>query len=86
MSQSVFLRAILYPAKRMRCCGDEEEPSQRAAPVHLPWCSMEEADSSSAQGRKPYTRARAKLVDSSDARHGVAGFFHNAKEEAVHVH
>jgi hypothetical protein len=47
---------------------------------------MEEAGSSSARGRKPYTRARAKLADSSDARHGEAGFFLNMKEEAVHAH
>jgi hypothetical protein len=47
---------------------------------------MEEACSSSAPGRKPYTRARAKLADSSDAHHGDAGFFLNKKEEAVHAH
>jgi hypothetical protein len=47
---------------------------------------MEEAGSSLARGRKPYTRARAKLADSSDARHGEAGFFLNMKEEAVHAH
>jgi hypothetical protein len=47
---------------------------------------MEEAGSSSAQGRKPYTRARAKLADFSDARHGEVGFFLKAKEEAVHAH
>jgi hypothetical protein len=47
---------------------------------------MEEVGSSSARGRKPYTHARAKLEDSSDARHGEAGFFLNAKEEAVHSH
>jgi hypothetical protein len=48
---------------------------------------MEEAGSLSAQGRKPYTRARAKLADYSDAHHGEAGFFLlNAKEEAVHAH
>jgi hypothetical protein len=45
--------------------------------------SMEEASSSSARGRKLYTRARAKLADSSDTRHGEAGFSLNAKEEAV---
>jgi hypothetical protein len=59
---------------RVRFRGDEEEPSQRAAPVRLSQCSMEEAGSSSARGRKPYTRARAKLAGSSDARHGEAGF------------
>jgi hypothetical protein len=63
------------PAKRVQFRGDEEELSQRAAPVCLPRRSMEEADSSLARGRKPYMRARAKLVDSSDARHGEAGFF-----------
>jgi hypothetical protein len=48
---------------------------------------MEEAGSSSARGRKPYTRARAKLADSSDTRHGEAGFFSlNVKEEVVHAH
>jgi hypothetical protein len=47
---------------------------------------MEEVDSSSARGRKMYTCVRAKLADSSDARHGEAGFFLNAKEEAVHTH
>jgi hypothetical protein len=72
LSSSVLSAA---PAKRVRFRGDEEEPSQRAAPVHLPRCSMEEAGSSSVRGRKPYTRARAKLADSSDARHGEAGFF-----------
>jgi hypothetical protein len=36
---------------------------------------MEEACSSSAQGRKLYTCARAKLADSSDARHGEAWLF-----------
>jgi hypothetical protein len=40
---------------------------------------MEEADSSSARGRKPYTRTRAKLADSSDARHGEAGFFSSTR-------
>jgi hypothetical protein len=63
------------PAKRVRFRGNEEEPSQCAAPMHLPWCSMEGAGSSSAQGRKSYTRARAKLADSSDARHGEVGCF-----------
>jgi hypothetical protein len=48
---------------------------------------MEEVVSSSAWVRKRYTRARAKLADSSDARHGEAGFFFlNAKKEAVHEH
>jgi hypothetical protein len=63
------------PAKRVRFRGDEEEPSQHATPVRLPRRSMEEAGSLSAWGRKPYTRARAKLADSSDARHGEAEFF-----------
>jgi hypothetical protein len=63
------------PAKRVRFRGDEEEPSQRAAPVHLPQHSMEEVGSPSAWGRKPYTCARAKLADSSDAHHGEVGFF-----------
>jgi hypothetical protein len=35
---------------------------------------MEEAGSSSPQGRKLYTRAKAKLAYSSDARHGEVGF------------
>jgi hypothetical protein len=75
------------PAKRVRFRGDEEEASQHAALVRLPRRSMEEVGSSSAWGRKPYTRARAKLADSSDTRHGEAGFFFlNAKEEAVHAH
>jgi hypothetical protein len=74
------------PAKRVRFCGDEEEPSQRTSPVRLPRRSMEEAGSSSARGRKSYTRARAKLADSSDDRHGEAGFFLNMKEEAAHTH
>jgi hypothetical protein len=75
------------PAKRVRFRGDEEESSQRAATVHLTRRSMEEVGSSSTRGRKPYTRARAKLADSSDAHHGEAGFFFlNPKEEAVHVH
>jgi hypothetical protein len=63
------------PSKRVRFRGDKEDPSQRAAPMRLPRRSMEEAGSSSARGRKPYTRARAKLADSSDACHGEAGFF-----------
>jgi hypothetical protein len=75
MSRSVFLSAVRRPAKRVRFRSDEEVPSQRVAPVRLPRRSMEEAGSSSARGRKPYTRARAKLADSSDARHGEAGFF-----------
>jgi hypothetical protein len=37
---------------------------QRAAPMRLPQRSMEEVGSSSARGRKSYTRARAKLADS----------------------
>jgi hypothetical protein len=63
------------PAKSVRFLGDEEELSQRAAPVYPPRRSIEEVGSSSARGRKPYTRERAKLADSSDARHGEAGFF-----------
>jgi hypothetical protein len=69
------------PAKRVRFHGDEEEPSQRAAPVCLPRRSMEEVGSSSARGRKPYTRARAKLEDSSDVRHGEAGFFSSTRRK-----
>jgi hypothetical protein len=42
---------------------------------------MEEAGSSSARGRKPYTRARAKLADSSDARHGEARFFPSTRRK-----
>jgi hypothetical protein len=42
---------------------------------------MEEASSSSAWGRKPYTRSRAKLVDSSDAYHGEAGFFPSTRRK-----
>jgi hypothetical protein len=42
---------------------------------------MEEAGSSSARGRKPYTRARAKLADSSDTRHGEAGFFSSMRRK-----
>jgi hypothetical protein len=63
------------PAKRVRFHCDEEESSQRVAPVRLPWRSTEEVGSSSARGRKSYTRARAKLADSSDACHGEIGFF-----------
>jgi hypothetical protein len=82
---SSFTVLSAAPAKRVRFYGDEEEPSQRTAPVRLPRRSMEEAGSSSARGRKPYTRTRAKLAD--DVRHGEAGvFFLNAKEEAVHAH
>jgi hypothetical protein len=66
---------LAAPAKRVRFRGDEEESSQLTALVRLPRCSMEEVDFSSARGRKSYTRARAMLVDSSDARHGEAGFF-----------
>jgi hypothetical protein len=40
---------------------------------------MEEVGSSSARGRKPYTHARAKLADSSNARHGEAGFFSSTR-------
>jgi hypothetical protein len=60
------------PAKRVRFRGDEEELSQRTTLVRLPRRSMEEAGSSSARGRKPYTQAKAKLADSSDARVGVS--------------
>jgi hypothetical protein len=42
---------------------------------------MEEAGSSSARGRKSYTRARAKLADSSDARHGEARFFSSTQRK-----
>jgi hypothetical protein len=42
---------------------------------------MEEADSSSVRGRKPYTRARAKLSYSSKARHGEAGFFSSTQRK-----
>jgi hypothetical protein len=42
---------------------------------------MQEAGSSSARGRKPYTRARAKLADSSDARHGEVGFFSSTRRK-----
>jgi hypothetical protein len=71
LSYSVLFAAL---AKRVRFHGDEEEPSQRAAPVRLPRRSMEEAGSSSARERKSYTRARAKLADSNDTHHGEAGF------------
>jgi hypothetical protein len=73
--EEVFLGAVRHPAKRVRFRGDEEESSQHAAPVLLSRHSMEEDGSSSARGRKPYLRARAKLADSSDARHGEAEFF-----------
>jgi hypothetical protein len=69
------------PAKRVKLRGDEEEPSQCAAPMHLPRCSMEEVGSSSARGRKPYKRAWAKLADSSDVRHGEAGFFSSMRRK-----
>jgi hypothetical protein len=69
------------PAKRVRFRGDEEESSQRAAPVRLSRRSMEEVGSSSAQGRKPYTCARAKLADSSDAHHGEAGVFSSTRRK-----
>jgi hypothetical protein len=52
------------PAKGVRFHGDEEESSQRAAPVRLPRRSMEEVGFSSARERKPYTRARAKFEGS----------------------
>jgi hypothetical protein len=42
---------------------------------------MEEVSSSSARGRKPYTRARAKLADSIDALHGEAGFFPSTRRK-----
>jgi hypothetical protein len=42
---------------------------------------MEEVDSSSARWRKPYTCARAKLADSSDARHGEAVFFSSTRRK-----
>jgi hypothetical protein len=42
---------------------------------------MEEVGSLSAWGRKPYTRARAKLADSSDANHGEAGFFSSTRRK-----
>jgi hypothetical protein len=42
---------------------------------------MEEAGSSSARGRKPYTCARAKLAASNDARHGEAGFFSSMRRK-----
>jgi hypothetical protein len=74
-SLSIFLGAVRAPTKRVRFHGDKKEPSQRAAPVRLPRRLMEEAGSSSAQGRMPNTRARAKLADSSDTRHREAGFF-----------
>jgi hypothetical protein len=77
---------VLSPAlaKRVRFRGDKEESSQRATPMHLSQRSMEEDGSSSDRGRKPYTPARAKLADSSDA--GKQGFFLNMKEEMVHTH
>jgi hypothetical protein len=48
---------------------------------------MEEVGSSSAWGRKPYTRARAKLADYSDAHHGEAGFFSStrSKKRSMHI-
>jgi hypothetical protein len=42
---------------------------------------MEEVGSSSARGRKPYTRTRAKLADSSDTRHGEVGFFSSTRRK-----
>jgi hypothetical protein len=62
------------PAKRVRIRVDEEESSQRASLVRLPQRSMEEVGSSPARGRKLYTCAMAKLANSSNARHGEAGF------------
>jgi hypothetical protein len=42
---------------------------------------MEEVGSSSARGRKPYTRAWAKLADSSATHHGEAGFFSSTQRK-----
>jgi hypothetical protein len=50
------------------------------------WRSIEEAGSLWARGRKPYTRARAKLADSSDACHGVAGFFSSTRRKKRSTH
>jgi hypothetical protein len=72
--------------KRVRFRGDEEESSQCAAPVRLPWRSMEEVGSSSARGRKPYTHARAKLADSSDAHHVEARFFSSTRRNKRSTH
>jgi hypothetical protein len=77
-SSSVLSAAL---TETVRFHGDEEEPSQCAAPVRLSRRSMEEACFSSAQGRKPYTRARAKLANSSYTRHGEAGFFSSTRRK-----
>jgi hypothetical protein len=42
---------------------------------------MEEVGSSSGRGRKPYTCTRAKLADSSDARHGEAEFVSSTRRK-----
>jgi hypothetical protein len=47
---------------------------------------MEEVGSSSTRGRKPYTRARAKLADSSDARHGEVGYFSSTRRKKRSTH
>jgi hypothetical protein len=47
---------------------------------------MEEAGSSLSRGRKTYTRTRAKLADSSDARHGEAEFFSSTRRKKRSTH
>jgi hypothetical protein len=47
---------------------------------------MEEVGSSSARGRKPYTRARAKLADSSNVHHGEAWFFPSTRRKKRFTH
>jgi hypothetical protein len=47
---------------------------------------MEEAGSSLARRRKPYTRARDKLADSNDVRHGEAGFFSSTRRKKWSTH
>jgi hypothetical protein len=47
---------------------------------------MEEVGSLSARGRKPYTRAKAKLADSSDAHHGEAGLFSSMRRKKWSTH
>jgi hypothetical protein len=42
---------------------------------------MEEFGSSSSRGRKAYTRTRAKLAESSEARHGEVGFFSSTRRK-----
>jgi hypothetical protein len=42
---------------------------------------MEEAGSSSARARKPYTLASPKLADSSDTHHGEAGLFSSTRRK-----